>query len=161
MYIVDVALACHGARVGLGSRNADLNTWMEVEGKKYLMMWMMVYIVGLATIKSSVCVTLLRVAAANTSYKITILVLLSLTLATFFATLIGILLLCRPVSANWTGQGDCAGMGSMVGLSYMSTASTIFTDLALAVLPGIMVWDTPMGMRQKFLVVALLSFGSV
>lgn len=161
MYIVDVALACHGTKVGLGSRDADLNTWMSMEGKKYLMIWMMIYVIGLATIKSSVCVTLLRVAAANRAYRISIYVLLGLTLATFVATLLGILLLCQPVSGNWTGEGHCSGMAAMIGLSYMSTASTIVTDLSLAVLPGIMVWGTPMSLRQKLLIVVLLSFGSV
>lgn len=161
MYTVDVALACHGAKVGLGSKDAELNTWMSIEGKKYLLIWMMIYVVGLATIKSSVCVTLLRVAAANKAYKVAILLLLGLTLATFIATLVGILLLCRPVSGNWTGEGQCASMAAMVGLSYMSTASTILTDLSLVVLPGVMVWGTPMNIRQKILVVVLLSFGSM
>ncbi|KUI70897.1 hypothetical protein VM1G_05785 [Cytospora mali] len=161
VYTVDVALACHGATVGLGTRNAELNTWLMIEGAKYLMLWMLIYVTGLALIKSSVCVTLLRVAAANATYKIATLSLLGLILATFVATFIGILLLCKPVSANWTGQGECAGMGTMVGLSYMSTASTILTDLSLAVLPGVMVWGTPMNINQKVLIVVLLSFGSI
>jgi hypothetical protein len=110
-----------------------------MEGKKYLMLWMVVYVIGLATIKSSICVTLFRVASTKKVFKIAIYVLLALTIATFIVTLVGILLLCRPVSANWTGQGECAGMRSMVALSYTSTASTIVTDLALAILPGIMV----------------------
>lgn len=161
MYTVDVGLACHGTTVGLGSKNAELNTWLTVQGSKYLMLWMLVYVIGLALIKSSVCVTLLRVAAANNTFRIATLSLLGLTLTTFIATFVGILLLCKPVSANWTGKGECSGMSTMVALSYFSTASTILTDLSLAVLPGIMVWNTPMKVRQKILIVVLLSFGSV
>ncbi|ROW07791.1 hypothetical protein VMCG_03345 [Cytospora schulzeri] len=161
VYMVDVGLACHGATVGLGARNAELNTWLKIQGAKYLLLWMLIYVIGLALIKSSVCVTLLRVAAANQTYKIATLALLGLTLTTFVATFVGVLLLCRPVSGNWTGQGQCAGMGAMVGLSYFSTASTILTDLSLAILPGIMVWGTPMNIRQKVLIVVLLSFGSI
>lgn len=161
VYTVDVGLACHGATVGLGARNAELNAWMTVEASKYLMIWMLIYVIGLALIKSSVCVTLLRVAAANQNYKNATLSLLGLTLSTFVATFVGILLLCRPVSANWTGEGQCSGMSSMVALSYFSTASTILTDLSLVVLPGVMVWGTPMVVRQKILIVVLLSFGSM
>lgn len=161
VYTVDVGLACHGATVGLGFKNAELNSWLAVQGAKYLMLWMLIYVLGLALIKSSVCVTLLRVAAANQAYKIATLSLLALTLTTFVATIVGILLLCKPVSANWTGQGECSGMSTMVALSYFSTASTILTDLSLAVLPGVMVWNTPMKIRQKILIVVLLSFGSV
>ncbi|KAI3399779.1 hypothetical protein diail_5575 [Diaporthe ilicicola] len=161
IYIVDVSLACHGTTVGLGTRDTELNLWLSVEGKKYLMLWMMIYVVGLATIKSSICVTLFRVAAANKAYKIAIYVLLGLTISTFIVTIVGILLLCKPVSANWTGQGQCAPMSSMVALSYTSTASTIVTDLSLAILPGVMVFGTPMKLIQKLSVVGLLSFGSV
>ncbi|POS71963.1 hypothetical protein DHEL01_v209642 [Diaporthe helianthi] len=161
IYTVDVALACYGTTVGLGTRDADLNMWLSVEGKKYLMLWMMVYVIGLAAIKSSICVTLFRVAAANNAFKIAIYVLLGLTITTFVVTIGGILLLCTPVSANWDGQGQCAGMRSMVALSYTSTASTILTDLSLAILPGIMVMGTPMKLLQKLSVVGLLSFGSV
>jgi hypothetical protein len=135
--------------------------WLSVEGKKYLMLWMMVYVIGLATIKCSICVTLFRVAAANRTFKIAIYVLLGLTISTFIVTIVGILLLCKPVSANWDGQGECAAMSSMVALSYTSTASTIVTDLSLAILPGIMVMGTPMKLLQKLSVVGLLSFGSV
>lgn len=138
-----------------------MNMWLSVEGKKYLMLWMMVYVIGLATIKSSICVTLFRVAAANRAFKIAIYVLLGLTISTFIVTIVGILLLCKPVSANWDGQGECAEMSSMVALSYTSTASTIVTDLSLAILPGIMVMGTPMKLTQKLSVVGLLSFGSV
>lgn len=161
IYTVDVALACHGTFVGLGTRTADLNTWLAVEGLKYLMLWMMVYIVSLAVIKGSICVTLYRIGYANTKYKIAIFFLLGLTIATMLVTLIGVLLLCRPVSANWTGEGECAGQSTLIALSYTSTASTIVTDLSLAVLPGFMVWNSMMDARQKVSICILLSFGSM
>lgn len=92
-----------------------------------------------------------------------VLFLFGLTIATMLVTLIGVLLLCRPVSANWTGEGQCAGMSSMIALSYTSTGSTILTDLSLVVLPGVMVWRTAMnaGPRKKLAIIALLSFGSM
>lgn len=55
-----MVLACYGTTVGLGTWDSELNTFLSMEGKKYLMLWMMVYIVGLATIKSSICATLYR-----------------------------------------------------------------------------------------------------
>lgn len=88
-------------------------------------------------------------------------ILLGLTITTMFVTLIGVLLLCKPVSANWTGQGVCSSMRTMIALSYTSTASTILTDLSLAVLPGVMICRTAMKTRQKMGIFVLLSFGSV
>ncbi|ATZ47520.1 hypothetical protein BCIN_02g07920 [Botrytis cinerea B05.10] len=167
VYIVDVALACHGARVGLGSYNSRLNSYFLVQGTKYLMLWMMLYVVGLAVIKSSICVTLLRIASAHKVYRLFVLSLLGLTIATFLVTLIGILLLCRPVAANWDtslvteGKGTCSGMGTMIALSYTSTACTIVTDLACAVFPGVMLYRTQMPLGRKIQVGLLLSFASV
>lgn len=158
---MDVGLACHGTFVGLGTRTENLNAWLAVEGLKYLMLWMMVYIVNLAIIKGSICVTLYRIGYANAKYKIAVFILLGLTIATMLVTLIGVLLLCKPISANWTGEGQCAGSATLVALSYTSTAATIITDLSLALLPGVMIWNTLMDPRQKVLVIGLLSFGSV
>ncbi|TGO34162.1 hypothetical protein BHYA_0210g00190 [Botrytis hyacinthi] len=167
VYIVDVALACHGTRVGLGSHNNRLNAFFWLQGQKYLMLWMLLYILGLAIIKSSICVTLLRIASAHKTYRLFVLSLLGLTIATFLVTFIGTLLLCRPVAANWDtsliteGNGSCWGRGTIVALSYTSTACTIVTDLACAVFPGVMMYRTQMPRGRKIQVGLLLSFASV
>lgn len=167
MYFVDVGLACHGATVGLGSTNDRLNTYFAVQGTKYLMLWMMLYVLGLAIIKSSICLTLLRIASVNKAYRYFVLGLLFLTIATFLVTFIGVLLLCRPVAANWDtslvteGKATCSGMGTMIALSYISTACTIVTDLACAVFPGVMLYRTQMPLGRKISVGLLLSFASM
>ncbi|KAE9990904.1 hypothetical protein EG327_000785 [Venturia inaequalis] len=161
IYAVDVALACYGATVGLGSRTADINLFMMVEGMKYLMLWMLVYVIGLAVIKSSICATLLRIAGSNKLYRASIFALLGLTVVTFLVTFVGILLLCQPVSGNWTGKGKCASMQTMIALSYTSTASTITTDLACVVVPGFMLWNVQMKPLKKASVFILLSFASI
>ncbi|KAK7438510.1 hypothetical protein Landi51_11594 [Colletotrichum acutatum] len=144
VYLVDVALACMGALSGLGTRNADLSPVMLVESMKYLMIWMMLYVA-------------LRTA---------VYILMGLTVATFFTTFVGILLLCRPVEANWDtsivleGRGECSPVSSMLALSYTSTVSTIVTDLACAVLPAIILWQTQMKLSTKIMVSFVLSFGS-
>ncbi|RAL64750.1 hypothetical protein DID88_001781 [Monilinia fructigena] len=165
-FALDVSLACHSTRVGLGSHNDRLNGYFAVQGTKYLMLWMMFYVMGLAIIKSSICVTLLRIASAQKVYRLFVWGLLTLTICTFLVTLIGILLLCTPVAANWDtslitdGKGSCSGMGTMIALSYTSTASTILTDLACAVFPGVMLYRTQMPTRRKIQVGLLLSFAS-
>ncbi|WQF81604.1 hypothetical protein CDEST_06618 [Colletotrichum destructivum] len=167
IYLVDVALACLGALSGLGTRNADLNATMISESMKYLMIWMMLYVAALCLVKSSICFTTLRIATTMPKLRIAVYVLLGLTIATFFTTFIGILLLCRPVEANWNqsliaeGRGECSSMSAMLGLSYTSTASTIATDLACAVLPAIILWQTQMKLSTKIVVSTILSFGSL
>ncbi|KAM3074798.1 hypothetical protein ACMFMG_008212 [Clarireedia jacksonii] len=167
VYIVDVALACHGATQGLGQRNAKLNAVFAVEGTKYLMLWMMLYVVALVVIKASICVTLLRIASVQRPYRIAVMTLLTFIVCTFIATLVGILLLCDPVKANWEtslvaeGKATCRPMSVMIALSYMSTASTIITDVACTVLPAFLLWKTQMKASAKWSVLGLLSFASV
>ena len=165
--MVDVALACVGAWHGLGARNENLNTTMMVEGTKYLMIWMLVYVCAMLPVKGSICMTMYRIASTNTGYRIAILVLLAVIVANFFTVFIGILLLCQPVEANWNkalvaaGQAECASMDAMIGLSYTSTAVSIATDMACAVLPGVILWNTQMALRTKISVSIVLSFGSL
>jgi hypothetical protein len=164
---VEVGLACTGANRGLGKVNADLNAFMQIESTKYLMIWMLMYICSLVLIKSSICVTMLRIAGTNQIYRVSIWVLLGIIIATYLTTFIGVLLLCSPVEANWNtalvtaGKAKCAGMSAMIGLSYTSTAASIATDMACAVLPGIILWRTQMKLKTKISVTFLLSFGSL
>ncbi|KAK1984928.1 hypothetical protein LZ30DRAFT_406463 [Colletotrichum cereale] len=166
VYIVDVVLACLGAKSGLGTRNEHLNPTMMVESIKYLMIWMLLYITALCAIKASICFTTLRIATTMPKLRVAVYALLGLTIATFFTTFIGVLLLCRPVEANWNqalikeGRGECSSVTSMLGLSYTSTAATIATDLACAVLPAIILWQTQMKLSTKIVVSTILSFGS-
>lgn len=140
---------------------------MHMEAMKYLMIWMMMYVGSLLVIKISISVTILRIGSMIRTLKICIYILLAFAITTFVVTMIGILLLCSPVEANWntalvvSGQAKCGTMGAMIGLSYFSTASTIATDLACAALPGLLVWNMQMNMRTKLSVCMLLSFGSL
>lgn len=160
-------LACLGALSGLGTRNLHLNARMMVDGAMYLITWMLIYVGALAMIKTSICVTTLRIATNMTKLRIAVYALMALTIVSWITTFIGILLLCRPVKANWdksivlAGEGSCAPDSAMIGLSYFSTATTILTDLVCAVLPAIVLWQTQMKLKMKIVVASLLSFGSL
>jgi hypothetical protein len=165
--MADVGLAIYGAHVGIGTVNSKHNAWMTMEAPKIFTIWILVYVVSLATIKSSICVTLLRIGKTKPSMRIAVWSLLAITWASFIVTFVGVLLFCRPIEANWdtslilSGQGSCASMEVMIGLSHTATASTIVTDLACVVLPGIMLWDIQMKRKAKLGVFALLSFASL
>jgi hypothetical protein len=164
--MVEVVLACLGAKSGLGALDVNLNDYMQVKSKEYLMIWMMLYVTSLVLIKASICVTMLRIGNTLKSLRICIYALLGFSIATFVTTIIGILCLCRPVSANWNtalvleDKAKCASMEAMIGLSYFSTAASIATDIACAVLPGLIVWNTQLPKSTKISVCILLSFGS-
>lgn len=164
---MDVGLGSIGSMHGLGTVNAKLNMIMMMEATKYLMIWMLIYVCGLMLIKASICMTLFRIASTNKTYRLCIIVLLAIIVGNFLTTFVGVLLLCSPVEANWNttlvaqGKATCASMDAMIGLSYTSTAVSIATDMACAVLPGVILWRTQMAFRTKISVTILLSFGSL
>ena len=79
--------------------NEDLNLWQQSEAIKYYLIWILVYVVALATVKSSVCITIRRIASIKKPMRITVWVLLAVTWASFLVTFVGTLAYCQPVSA--------------------------------------------------------------
>ena len=77
------------------------------------------------------------------------------------------LALCHPLSGKpaeetyGEGRVVCTGLDAMVGLLYTSTACSIATDVACAVLPGVVLWRTEAKLKTKIGGTILLSFGSL
>ncbi|KAK1997560.1 hypothetical protein LX36DRAFT_657422 [Colletotrichum falcatum] len=167
VYVPCVGLAIYGCFVGLGTLQAQLNMWMFSEALKIYVVWILVYVVALALVKSSVCVTIQRIITNDRGLRVTVWVLLGVTWASFFITFVGTLLYCSPTYALWTpsmllsGEGRCGSVDVFVAIGHVATSSTIVTDLALVVVPAIILWKTQMKRQTKLQVFGLLSFASV
>ncbi|KAF5000341.1 hypothetical protein FGRMN_1809 [Fusarium graminum] len=167
-YIAGSALAVHGASVGIGSKDKDTNTWLAMEGQKIFLIWIAVYVVSVALIRSSVCVTLRRIAdTAAPVLRCAIWLLFGITWASCVATFSGILAFCRPIQAFWDpilvsqGKATCGGGEALIGLSYTNTATSIITDLGCILVPAFLLWKTQMSLMSKMHVLSLLSLASV
>lgn len=166
-YIGATGLACWAASMGVGTKNEELNPYLLVEGQKAFTIWILQYVVCLALIKSSICVTLLRIAKTKRGMEIALWCLLCVVWASFFVTFIGVLLFCRPVQASWdtslvlAGKATCATMNVMIGLSHTATVSTLVTDIGCTVLPGVLLWSTQMKSRAKLRVFGMLVVASM
>jgi hypothetical protein len=167
VYTSVTATAIYGCLIGIGTRQANLNAWMAKNSMKWYLIWILQYVAALALVKSSICLTILRIASTRKALRISVYVLLGLTWASFFVTFIGSLLYCQPTEALWnvelllSGEGKCASVGTFVAIGHVATSSTIVTDLALAVLPGWILWNTQMKTQMKLQVFGLLSFASL
>lgn len=167
VYTVASSLAIYGVLIGLGQLQVDLNQWQSEESMKYYILWILTYVLALATVKSSVCMTILRIGSTKMNLRITIYALLAITWASFLITFIGTLTYCHPVRAIWlprlviSGHGTCASVDTFVIIGHTATVSTIITDLALVVVPGFILWNTQMKRQAKIQAFALLSFASM
>ncbi|KAJ8111310.1 hypothetical protein OPT61_g6065 [Boeremia exigua] len=167
IYTGVTGLAVYACLVGLGRLEKDLNAWQYSEAMKYYIIWILMYVVGLATVKSSICLTIQRIASTKKMLVYSVWALLVITWASFFITFLGTLLYCRPVRAIWTpmlilsGEATCAPVDTFVIIGHVATTSTIATDLALVVVPAVMLWNTQMKRQAKFQAFGLLSFASI
>lgn len=145
----------------------DLNAWQRSEALKYYIIWILMYVVALALVKSSICITIQRIASTKKELVYTVWALLAVTWSSFLVTFLGTLLYCRPVRATWTtslilsGEGTCAPVETLVIIGHVATVSTIATDLALVVVPAVMLWNTQMKRQAKIQAFGLLSFASI
>ncbi|KAH8671571.1 hypothetical protein BX600DRAFT_459305 [Xylariales sp. PMI_506] len=166
-YVAEVGLAVYASYVGVGTKDAEHNAFMAEEAPKYLIIWILVYVVALAMVKSSIAITILRIGSAMKPIRIAVWCLLVITWASFIVMFVGVLLYCRPISANWdasllsSGEGTCASVDVMIVLSHTATVSTIITDLGCVILPGIVLWSMQMKLKAKIGVFTLLSFASL
>jgi hypothetical protein len=167
VYVAVVSLTVYACLIGVGTRQAGLNAWMAENSMKWYMIWILHYVMALALVKSSICLTIWRIAENQRGLRVAIWILLGLTWASFFVTFVGTLLYCRPTEALWridlimSGEGECAPVDTFIAIGHVATTSTIITDLALAVLPGWILWKSQMKKQQKLQVFGLLSFASL
>ncbi|KAJ4379594.1 hypothetical protein N0V86_004775 [Didymella sp. IMI 355093] len=60
-----------------------------------------------------------------------------------------------------SGEGECASAETFLIIAHTATVSTILTDLALVVVPAIILWNTQMKRQAKIQAFGLLSFASL
>lgn len=131
-------------------------------------MWIIAYLLAMVTLKTAVCVTLLRILPrSQTKMRLSVWVLLGICWSAWAVDFMAVLLLCQPVEAAWDpsfvaeGRGRCGPQEVLIVVSHLLTAASVVTDIGCTVLPGIMLWKTQMHKTSKLEIFALLSIASV
>lgn len=68
---------------------------------------------------------------------------------------------CRPISAYWTGVGNCWDARVRIYYIYATIGYSIITDLLCSLLPVYVIWSIKLPMKTKISVWALMSLGLV
>ncbi|KAI1103719.1 hypothetical protein F4804DRAFT_218659 [Jackrogersella minutella] len=166
IYIINITIGCRAAYFGVGTHTWTLTEAQQKEAKIYLTIWMPVYSICLVLVKGSICMTMLRLTETMQYIRIAVYVLLGFSIVSSITSFVGSMAICQPFAANWDsdmvaeGRGGCASVNIVLTISYVTTAITIGTDIACAMLPAIILWNTQLKLKVKLLVGLLLSFGS-
>ncbi len=113
-------------------------------------------------IKSSIAITLLRIAATRKgfTYIIWFLIFASVAAAIIFIT--GIANICHPITTLWgeTTTGSC-NLKLNSNVSFFFSAIEILTDWSLAILPAVLLWNIQMKVNVKVSVAMILGMAAL
>lgn len=115
-----------------------------------------------ALIKSSICVTLLRIADARRRFTWTLWATLAAAAMAAVVFIICVANICHPITTLWgeTTTGECnPHLNSSV--SFFFSAIAILTDFTLAIVPVFLLWNVQMNVRVKISVILMLSLATL
>ncbi|RGP63177.1 hypothetical protein FSPOR_8759 [Fusarium sporotrichioides] len=111
-------------------------------------------------VESSICVTLLRIAVIRL-HRIIIWCTLAFVLLSTTTVIIGLLIICRPISTAWGHEGTCAPTIVIASLGYLVSTGAVLTDWICAVLPVFMLYQVNMKRATKFSVAIILGLAAL
>ncbi|KAL7939184.1 hypothetical protein V8C35DRAFT_275038 [Trichoderma chlorosporum] len=119
------------------------------------------YSSGTVFIKSSIAVTLLRIAESRRRYKWAIWAVIISTGASCIVFIAGISNICHPITTLWgeTTNGTC-NLQLNSDVSFFFSAIEITTDWTLAFLPAALLYGVQMKARVKMSVAVILGMGA-
>ncbi|KAG5660146.1 hypothetical protein KAF25_003668 [Fusarium avenaceum] len=160
LHVAFSAIAMQCVYSGLGTQDEDLNDFLRLESRKFLYFGQLTYSISLIPLKGSICVTLLRISVKRV-HRIIIWSTLALTVVASTATVIGCLVGCRPIAANWSHDPKCDPFQLMAAFGYLMSSTAVITDFVCAILPIFMLYKSQMKTTTKISVSVILGLAGL
>ncbi|KAJ0121927.1 cation-transporting atpase 4 [Diaporthe amygdali] len=160
LYSVTCSLVIVCCFYGAGQLSKELTPPDIMQGTKLFFIAEFFYSSCTVPIKSSICVTLLRIADARRRFVWTIWFVIGATAVASVVFILVIANICHPITALW---GETTGVCNPIlnsSVSFFFSAVSIVTDLTLAVLPAILLMPLQMRWRVKISVVLMLGLAA-
>lgn len=149
------------AQYGLGTRDAELNELVTAQAALMMGNWQMFYAASTNLIKAAIAVTLLRLTD-QPKYRWPITVCLVATPIFTGAVVVGLIIVCRPVGAQWDlDLGPCPWHNWLAILSYPFTALTIILHWGCAIIPWLLIRKLQLKHRTKMSLAIVLGLGGI
>lgn len=160
-YLVSCYYAILSALYGIGVPDGNTSTAraLAVRAIEYLQYWEIAYIFAIALIKTSVGITILRIAVER-RHRHSVWLVLIICNTVYAAGIIFLFASCRPMEARWNPlAGSCGGEFMMTALAYCLITLGCITDAACALIPIDIVRGLQMPRRPKCTLMVVLSLG--
>lgn len=112
-------------------------------------------------IKFSICVALLRICGTRYVFKYSLWAIMAITAVAGIGSMIGIVASCSPPSAFWDPTSGTCNASINTVAAYFISACSILTDFALAILPGLLLWNVQMKRTIKVSVGIILALAAL
>jgi len=157
LYATTIASVHYGA----GRHTWDISSQDFMVAMKFNFITQIASIYSLLFLKVSICLFIVRLGP-RPIYKIlcqgTAIILTVYTIACGFT----IIFQCTPIEKIWNRmgvEGHCFTKAQLMGLSYAHTATSVFTDFLLVLIPVPIVWNVQLPVRQKAILTFVLTLG--
>uniref|UniRef100_A0A8H7K799 Rhodopsin domain-containing protein n=1 Tax=Bionectria ochroleuca TaxID=29856 RepID=A0A8H7K799_BIOOC len=158
--LVQNAFACYCAYNGIGLPDSDIPGGKQGptynEGLKAVFLWQLFYLTSMAFIKSSICLTILRIAIIRWQR----ILLWTIIGCSFFVAImldIFILVECQPMQRIWNeAPGWCYPDSAKVAITFITSGVNIVTDWICTILPIFIIWKLQMPKQRKIALCAVL-----
>ncbi|CAI6100584.1 unnamed protein product [Clonostachys chloroleuca] len=161
--LVQNAFACYCAYNGVGLPDSEIpggkNGPTYNEGLKAVFLWQLFYLTSMAFIKSSICLTILRIAIIRWQR---ILLWTIIGLSFFIAVILDIFILveCKPIARIWNEEpGWCYPNSAKVAITFITSGVNIVTDWICTILPIFIIWKLQMPKQRKVALSFVLGAG--
>ncbi|KAL7952941.1 hypothetical protein V8C34DRAFT_318616 [Trichoderma compactum] len=161
LFTVTASLCIVCSYLGSGQLAAKLHSSDIMKGTKLFFIAEYFYASSTVFIKSSIAITLLRIAESRRRYRWIIWSVIIATSISCIVFIAGISNICHPITTLWgeTTTGTC-NLELNSDVSFFFSAIEIITDWTLAILPGALLWKIQMKSRVKLSVAMILGMGA-
>ncbi|CZR65919.1 related to integral membrane protein [Phialocephala subalpina] len=161
LFTVTASLCIVCSFYGSGQLADVLPASTRMRGTKLFFIAEFFYASGAVAIKCSIAITLLRIADTRRQF---VWVIWSIMIASFLSSvifIIGVANICHPITTLWgeTTTGSC-NLKLNSDVSFFFSAIEIATDWALAILPGVLLWNIQMKSKVKASVALILGMAA-
>lgn len=126
---------------------------------KSVFLWQVFFLSGFVFIKVSICLTLLRIAVIKW-HRITLWVLITISVVSTIFVDFYVLLQCQPIAATWGEvKGTCLPSTITVSITFIISAFNLVTDVLTSLLPFLMLRGVQMTKQKKTAIISILSLG--
>lgn len=127
---------------------------------EYYTFWEAFYLISVCLVKTSIGLAVVRISITR-RYSLPIWAFVILNNLVFLASLIWLLVSCKPVAARWNSAlGTCSNDG-ILAVVYSSVAISCITDAGCAIVPVFIVRKLQMPQRVKYALMAVLATGGL